>query len=55
MIQAAQKPEVVEQAVHAVALAVEIGGVECIKNNSFYSIKDKSLTCDLKTIKENYL
>ncbi|HEX5870338.1 MAG TPA: DUF1622 domain-containing protein [Longimicrobium sp.] len=27
MIQAAQKPEVVEQAVHAVALAVEIGGV----------------------------
>ncbi|HEX6369312.1 MAG TPA: DUF1622 domain-containing protein [Longimicrobium sp.] len=27
MIQAAQKPELVEQAVHAVALAVEIGGV----------------------------
>jgi uncharacterized membrane protein len=27
MIQAAQKPEMVEQAVHAVALAVEIGGV----------------------------
>ena len=27
MIQAAQKPEVVEQAVHAIALAVEVGGV----------------------------
>jgi uncharacterized membrane protein len=27
MIQAAQKPEVVEQAVHAAAMAVEIGGV----------------------------
>jgi uncharacterized membrane protein len=27
MIQAAQKPEMVEQAVHAIALAVEIGGV----------------------------
>jgi uncharacterized membrane protein len=27
MIQAAQKPEMVEQAVHAIALAVEMGGV----------------------------
>ena len=27
MIQAAQKPELVEQAVHAIALAVEMGGV----------------------------
>jgi uncharacterized membrane protein len=27
MIQAAQKPEIVEQAVHAIALAVEMGGV----------------------------